>query len=236
MYHNVGETSSHNDVSGLLTVFIITNGRSTYDYCHKALEASQGALFKYKVIRDKGWLEANQSILDECETPYFVRVDDDMLVHPRCIEYMAHCVSNENDKKIALRQWKLWEFYSDKPIRSIKMYSRDLARKIGFRINHLGKIDKTFRQDCVKDELKIQSYKDIIAVHSCGEVDEHLEYAKMRGEHKGEDFEKKARFIKNSISKLTMDLDAQYGAMHKKLMKEAKKDKSDFYYWIQKYV
>lgn len=228
-----GKNSSNKDIRDHISVFVITNGRSTYDYCIKAIEESEGVCFEYDVIKDMSWIDANNEILYRCKTPYFVRVDDDMLVHPRCFQYMYHCIDKHDSNKIAMTQWELWEFYSDRSVRSIKLYNHKLTKEVGYEINHLGKIDKLFRANCNKYDYKISTFKDIIGIHSCGEVDEHLRYAKMRGEHKGKDFDKKSKFIKESISKITMPLSQQFIYRETQLAKMGKKRRSDFYYWLQ---
>ena len=132
------------DTDGIIEVFIITNGRSTFPYCLNSVKSQVGIKFKTTIISNKPWLEANLSILDKCKSKYFVRVDDDMLIHNRAIEFMNYVVANQKGD-VGMRQWRLWEPYSNKVCKGIKIYTADVARKIGFRVNEIGKIDKMFK-------------------------------------------------------------------------------------------
>ena len=233
MPQTIGESSSCIDLRQKLSAFVITNGRSTYDYCVKALEDSQNVCFEYSVIRDKDWLAANQEIVKQCVTPFFVRVDDDMLVHPRCIEYMWHCVKTQHPK-VALRQWELWEPYNNRSVRSIKVYTHSLVQRVGFRINHLGKIDKPFREDCDKMHYDIESQKDIIGIHSCSDIEEHVKYAKMRGEDKGKGFKRKEKDMRKAIKNCKLSLEEQFEQRKSYLVKQNKIRGEDFYGWLHR--
>lgn len=163
----------------------------------------------FEVIEGKSWLEANQTILKRCKTPYFLRVDDDMLVQEHAIPFMWNCIDGQSPR-IALRQWELWEPYNNRTVRGIKIYTTKIAQKIGYRVNHLGKIDKPFRADCDAKGYSIESQKDIVGVHSCSDnEEEHVRYAKMRGEHHGKDFKKKEKAMRKAIRKCKLNLKQQ---------------------------
>lgn len=231
MSQTIGDSSSCIDLRKSLSAFVITNGRSTYSYVIKALEDSKNVCFDYHVIKDKDWLDANQSILKKCKTSYFVRIDDDMIVHPRCIEYMWHCVKLQSPS-VALRQWELWEPYNNRTVRGIKVYTHNIAKKIGYRTNHLGKIDKPFRADCDKMGYAIISHKDIVGVHACGDIQEHIKYAKMRGEDKGKDFRRKEKDMKRSIKSCSLSIKQQFNQRKSFLISRNKERNEEFYDWL----
>jgi len=192
-----------------IEAFIITNGRSTFSFCLKSFLEQQNVKIKHYIHKDMSWIDANRKILDVCSTPYFLRIDDDMLMHPRCIEFMSQSIDGQKDN-IAMRQWMLWEPYTSKSRKGIKIYNTSIAREIGFRINHLGKIDKPFFQDLKKTRYIVKVDPDVVAIHACSDHAEHIKYAVMRGEDKGKNFEKKRKELKNTISSFNKSIEYQY--------------------------
>lgn len=197
------------DLKGMIDVFIITNGRSTFEYCKRSVENQQGVDFNPIYIKHKGWQEAHHVLLKKCKSKYALRVDDDMLLHPLVLKFMYKCVKNQ-DNKVALRGWRLWEPWSNKMCKGIKVYNIEIAKKIGFHLDPLGKIDKPFTKNAEKAGYKIKYSKDIVAIHSCGDFKEHLKYWSMRGESSGKDFPKKKAWAKDLIESCSMTLKEQY--------------------------
>ena len=197
------------DLSGIIDVFIITNGRSTFDYCNKSVDSQKEVKFKKHIIKDMDWQSAHDYMLDNCSSKFALRVDDDMLLHPLALKFMYKCVKNQKDD-VALRGWRLWEPWSNKVCKGIKVYNHKIAKKIGFKLDNLGKIDKPFTANAENKGYKIKYTKDVVAIHSCGEFEEHLKYWKMRGEHTGGNFKVKENWAKNLIKDFSMDLQEQY--------------------------
>jgi len=216
------------DLRGKLDVFIITNGRSTFPYCKKSIEKQKNVKINVTLIENMEWLDANRKILADCKSEFFLRVDDDMLLNSNALNFMWDVVSKES-KNVALRSWLLWEPYSDKVCRGIKIYTHSIASKLGFNISKLGKIDKVFAKALVKTSYKRKKHKDILAIHSCSTVQEHIAYAYMRGEQNGPDFKKEKKWMKKSISNCRYDLPQQYDMSDKFLYNLNKKSKTDFY-------
>lgn len=196
-------------LNGTIDVFVITNGRSTFEYCKKSIESQQGVFFNPIYIEHKGWQEAHKILLKKCKSKYALRVDDDMLLHPLALKFMHKCVKNQNNN-IALRGWRLWEPWSNKVCKGIKVYNVEIAKKVGFQLDYLGKIDKPFMRNAEKDGYKIKYSKDVVAIHSCGNFEEHFKYWRMRGESKGKDFPKKKAWAKKLIENYHYSLNDQY--------------------------
>jgi len=196
------------DLKNFIDVFVITNGRSTYEYCKKSLDSQKGVNFKINVIRDMGWQQAHDEILSKCSARFALRVDDDMLLHPLALKFMYKCVKNQGDN-VALRGWRLWEPWSNKVCKGIKVYNTAIAKKIGFHLDPLGKIDKPFTANAEKKGYKIKYSKDVVAIHSCGDFKEHLKYWRMRGESSGANFKAKEAWANNLIKGFSMNLQEQ---------------------------
>jgi hypothetical protein len=222
---------SNIDLDGTIEVFIITNGRSTFKHCKNSVENQVGVKFNTTIIKDFGWQEAHERILSECDSRFALRVDDDMLLHPYAINFMYQCVKDQSDK-IALRGWRLWEPWSDKVCKGIKVYNLAAAQKIGFKLDKRGKIDKPFTKNAERMGYKVKYSQDVVAIHSCGDFDEHLRYWEMRGEASIKSFKGKKKWAENLISNFSMSLEDQYKLTGKFMKKLNKKKRTDFGYFI----
>lgn len=206
------------NLSGVIDVFVITNGRSTFKYCKRSVEKQKDVKFKTVIIKDMGWQEAHEELLRGCNARYALRVDDDMLLHPLALKFMYKCVKKQEDN-IALRGWRLWEPWSDKVCKGIKVYDVKIAKKIGFHIDRLGKIDKPFTKNAEEAGYKIKYTRDVVAIHSCGDFSEHLKYWEMRGEAKNGKFTEKKVWAEDLIRSCKMSLQEQYD-LNKKFIKD----------------
>lgn len=206
------------DLSGIIEVFVITNGRSTFEYCKKSIDNQRDVKFEIVTIRDMGWQEAHEELLSKCSSRFALRVDDDMLLHPLALKFMYQCVKKQKDN-IALRGWRLWEPWSNKVCKGIKVYNIKIAKKIGFHLDHLGKIDKPFTKNAEKAGYKIKYTRDVVAIHSCGDFSEHLRYWEMRGEAKNGKFTEKKVWAENLIKSCKMSLQDQNN-LNKKFIRD----------------
>jgi len=199
---------SEPDLDGQLEAFVITNGRSTFDACYNSVEQQQRVKFKITVHKDMGWLEANQKILKDCKSKFFVRIDDDMILHKHAIAFMWKIMNGQSDR-IALRGFRLWEPYSYKVVKGLKGYNLHLAQTIGFRISKIGKIDKLFSADAAKRKCKVKYGTDVLGIHACGDFKEHLQYALMRGEDRGKNFSVERAWMKQHINAYPLSIRKQ---------------------------
>ena len=221
------------DITDKLEVFIITNGRATYPFCQQYVDQQKDVKFKTTVHRDMEWLEANQKIIEVCKSPFFLRVDDDMILHPRAVSYMWRCVENQYGR-IALRGWRLWEPYSHKICKGIKIYNKKVVQKMGgFRISNLGKIDKVFTRDAKARGFKIKYGEDIVAIHACSSPEEHIKYSVMRGEDKGPNWKQERKWIKKHVSSCNLSIEEQSKLTGKFLYTLNRKRNNPFYKFIK---
>jgi hypothetical protein len=197
------------NLKNIIDVFIITNGRSTFEYSDRSIKSQDGVKFRSIIIRDMGWQAAHEKMLDMSESKFILRVDDDMLLHPFALNFMYTCVQKQSDN-IALRGWRLWEPWSNKVCKGIKVYNASIAKKIGFHLDHLGKIDKPFTVNAKKQGYEIKYTRDVIAIHACGDFKEHLRYWGIRGEAAGDNFKAKKKWAKKLIKDFPMSLQEQY--------------------------
>ncbi len=196
------------DLRGKLDAFIITNGRGTFKYAERAARAQRGVIFDINIVDDMKWLEANNECVKMCKSEFFLRIDDDMVLHPLSLLFIHDQMQTLPDDT-AMMFWKLWDAWKDRWVNSIKIYRKRAVEDIGFRISKIGKIDKCFKEDVGNSKYCIRANKSILGIHACSNSKEHIRYAMMRGENKGENFEAKRARLKG-IDGYNFSLKQQY--------------------------
>jgi len=190
------------DLRNFLEVFVVTNGRSTFKYADRAIRNQKEVTFKYTTISDMKWVDANNKILDLCESTLFLRVDDDMFLHESSVLFMYNQLQkfirrdSKKRKPPVTYGWYFWDFTVQKPWYGVKVYVYELAKKIGFRADiklekkifgyAKGKIDFIFFRDAKKkfgykskNDGKVKQ-NDIIGIVGFVNMEEQLEYRKIR--------------------------------------------------------
>ena len=161
----------------LLEMFIITNGRSTFDLVLKSAR-EQTVDISVTVIRNMKWIDALNQCLSESKSRFYFRVDDDVFLHPMAVEYYQYCLQN-GKKTWGVYECKLWEDWTHKPAGSLKAYNTEIAREIGFHPNRFGKVDKVFSADLPKHGCKRVKDNSMVGLHSCATVDDQKRYRKL---------------------------------------------------------
>jgi len=201
------------DLREKLDVFIITNGRSTFEYCHKALIEQNRILVNIRIIKDKKWIDANNYCVANCHSGFFLRVDDDMILHPNALLFinMEYDRIGRGKKRMAMRFWKLWEPWRRQPVNAIKLYQRRLVKAVGgFKTNKFGKIDAAFTSQVKASKYSISANRSMIGVHACSTAEENIRYAEMRGEQASKDFNRKRKRLVKDIGRYKGTVESQY--------------------------
>ncbi|MFC1739654.1 glycosyltransferase family A protein [Planctomycetota bacterium] len=183
------------DLHDFLEVFIITNGRSTFEYTLKAIQAQRNVKFGYTVIKDILWVDANNKILQDCKSKFFLRVDDDMILHPEALGYMYQKMLTAIEKIEPIYFiWKLWDTLQNKQKNGVKAYDWSKTKSIGFRTDYeyekqrygfiRGKIDKVFKIDAEKlfknkKRQHFAKYPCVVGIHAFASLEEQLKYRKL---------------------------------------------------------
>ena len=119
------------DFSAALTVFVSTVGYPTFDNClHRLRE--QDCEFQLKVVSHVAPMPAAfQWMMDNCETPYFVQVDEDMLLYPHAIRTLyEHILRTEPN--VAQVVYALFDVHIEGVIYGIKVYRHSIVRRYPF--------------------------------------------------------------------------------------------------------
>lgn len=170
----------------LLECFVYTNGRSTYDYCMQYLQLAVGEVGaselsrKIRVFRDVKLVDAVNRTLDICQAAYFIKVDDDFILHPLAIKHMVKCLCTPIDRNIAMYDWHLWEVWTNRVISGIKIYSIEALKSIGgFTADSYAKFDKTTNIKLEEAGFKLQKDSSVLGLHACGTWKEQRRYEEL---------------------------------------------------------
>lgn len=157
---------------------IFTNGRSSFPRMLESVNR-QTSPFVHHTISGMDIVDAMNSALDKCSSEYFVKIDDDFMLHPLAFAFIEECIEKHAREDVAFYWWHLWDFAERKSIQSLKVYNTKLAKKVGFRSDERGRIDLCFIHDTKEKGLKSLSYTDVLAVHAQCPVEDEREYQKM---------------------------------------------------------
>ncbi|MDH3690098.1 MAG: hypothetical protein OEU36_11540 [Gammaproteobacteria bacterium] len=119
------------DLSNLVTVFVNTVGYPTFENCIQHLQR-QNCSFQLNVIDHVAPMSAAfQRMLDECTTPYFVQVDEDMLLYPHAVQSLYRCICAA-DENVAQFVCALYDVYLDQVIYGLKINRTEIVRRYPF--------------------------------------------------------------------------------------------------------
>jgi len=214
-----------------IEAFVITNGRSTFKYALRSME-EQSEKIKITVIRNMKWIDAVNECVKVCGNQYFVRVDDDMFLHPHYVSYIIRVL--KRNKNVCMYSCRLWEDWQHKIAGTVKVYNTMLVEKMGgFRASKFGRIDKKFSALANKRKMLIVKDISIVGIHSCATFKEQERYRKLWAKENAV-----AKFIRppaylKAQRKYSKTLDEQY-ALLDRLKKKNKRVGTRFYRFLRK--
>lgn len=178
------------------------------------------------------WLDAINRCVELCKSEFYLRVDDDMFLHKNAVEYFLYKLK-ESKKKLGVYECKLWEDWSHKPAGGIKAYNCGVVKKIGFRTNHLGKVDKPFNHDLSKTTYKRIRDLSMVGIHACASIETQKKYrslwrdlnVKISKKEFEKTFDNKLHFFDKSLNEQVLTL--------KKIKKLNKKYQTVFYKFLE---
>lgn len=120
------------DLTSEITVFVTTIGdEPNFTDCMNHLR-NQTSLFTLNVIKNVAPMSAAfQNMIDSCLSPYYVQVDEDMLLHPSAIEYLYGIISRSH-KSVCIVCAPLWDCEINMPIYGAKIYRHSIVRKFPY--------------------------------------------------------------------------------------------------------
>lgn len=120
------------DLSAWVTVFVTTVGYPTFERCMECLQA-QDCTFQLKVIENVAPMSAAfQRMINECETPFYVQVDEDMLLYPQAVRTLYETMLQLDDT-VAQFVACLFDEHLDRAIYGLKIFRTAIARRYPVR-------------------------------------------------------------------------------------------------------
>lgn len=141
------------NLSSEVTVFIITIDRTTVNYkeCIKHIE-DQNSVFDIIVIEGIAPMDrAFNEMIKRCKTPYFIQVDDDMMLNRDAVFYLYDKIKNA-DPKTAIIASPLRDTHLQRTIMGIKIYNYEIIKNYPFTNSYSCEISQfqKFTQDGYK--------------------------------------------------------------------------------------
>jgi hypothetical protein len=145
------------DFTQQLTVFVSTIGASSFVDCMARLHA-QDCYFRLEVINRVAPMSAAfQHMMDRCETPFYIQVDEDMLLYPHAVHALYQRITRSAEDVALVAGW-LWDDHLDRCIIGVKAFRHEIVRNYPFR-NVLSSekdqiqklLDDGFRYDILPD-------------------------------------------------------------------------------------
>ena len=120
------------DLRDALTVFVSTVGYPTFETCLERLR-EQDCEFTLKIIdRVAPMSAALQRMIDDCATPYFVQVDEDMLIYPHGVRTLYERLA-EMDPKVVQYVAALYDVHLERVIYGLKIFKHEIVRRYPYR-------------------------------------------------------------------------------------------------------
>jgi len=142
------------DLREELTVFVITTGGADYPLCIEALNNQEHCLFQLQVIRNVAPMDAAfQQMNERCNTPYFIQVDEDMILDTDAVFKLYSSISNA-PADVAIYWLSLLDTDLGYPIVGVKAYRHDIIKNFPWQESHSCEMDQLFR-------LKQKGYRSI---------------------------------------------------------------------------
>lgn len=115
------------------TVFILTVGDPAFQACKNSLEQQTGATFTIETIQDVcPFNTAAQEMITRSTTPYFIQVDEDMILNPDAVHRMEQAMT-QAPAEVGMICFHLYDEDRECPIQGIKIYRTELMKRLMFR-------------------------------------------------------------------------------------------------------
>lgn len=209
--------------------FILTNGAGSALWAEKSLKA-QTVQCKITCVSGLDIVQAMESCLALSEAKYFIKVDDDMFLHPQTVNFMIDYTKKHGT--LGLYGFLIWEPWQKRTIKNIKIYNTDIARKIGFCKNDRGKIDRIFAKQIVEQfgRKHLHENKSVVAIHALRSLEDQIMYRDMWMKNSvAENLDEYMKIDKDqaSIFQCSLSYEEQYAMLSQLLL--INKHSTDFY-------
>jgi len=154
------------DLTKQVTAFVISSGTNpNFQLCLDALK-TQTVKVTVDIVKDYSPMSvAFQQMLVRCKTPYYVEVDEDMILNPDSIEKMYDAIKSEQDPKCSMIAYRLLDVHIDFVIYGIKIYKFDIFKKYPYDLSHMScEVEQLERMKA--DGYTYKLNEDVVGKHS----------------------------------------------------------------------
>lgn len=114
------------------TVFLLTVGDPAFQACKRSVEEQTGASFNVETIQDVcPFNAAAQEMIARCTTPYFIQVDEDMVLHPDAVSRMEQQMA-QAPADVGMICFHLYDEDRECPIQGVKIYRTESMKRVSF--------------------------------------------------------------------------------------------------------
>jgi hypothetical protein len=139
-----GRARRRPNLSKEVTAFVSTVGAPTFEACVARLRG-QDSSFRLQIIDHVAPMNAAfQRMLVECRTPYYVQVDEDMLLYPHAIRTLYETIARAGDN-VAMYVADLYDVHLGRCILGVKIFRHCLVRRFPFEGNDAFETDQLER-------------------------------------------------------------------------------------------
>lgn len=150
------------NLSDEVTVFVTTVGAPSFDVCLTLLR-QQDCRFSLKVIDHVAPMNAAfQRMLDLCKTPYYVQVDEDMLLYPHAVRTLYEAIVGASNA-LALVVGDLHDTHLRRPIQGVKIYRHATLSRYPFA--NVQSFEKLQVAQLLADGYSIQHVEQTLGLH-----------------------------------------------------------------------
>ncbi|TKB82891.1 MAG: glycosyltransferase family 1 protein [Nitrospira sp.] len=141
------------------TVFVLTVDDPAFQSCMEALDKQEGHPFKLEIIRNVSpFSAAAQEMITRCMTPFFIQVDEDMVLHPDAVSRMERQIV-QAPPEVGMICFHLFDEDRECPIQGIKIYRTELLKRVSFqdlKASEMNLLDQMGEQG-ISSELRMES-------------------------------------------------------------------------------
>ena len=114
-----------------VTAFVTSVGAPTFEACLERLR-QQDCTFTMRIIDHVAPMNvAFQRMVDECRTPYYVQVDEDMLLYPHAVRTLVEPISGA-PRDVAMAVADLYDVHLERCINGVKIFRHAIIRRYRF--------------------------------------------------------------------------------------------------------
>jgi len=161
----LGLKAERRDISSELTIFIIRSGNNpNYEDCLRSLNSQSCKFIIKEIVNVAPMSKAFQSMIDDCQTKFYIQVDEDMILENHAIEKIYESLLSSSDN-ISIVAHMLKDHHLNFNIYGIKGYKHEILSKYPYNLNVIScEVEQMKRLQ--NDGYETLMYSDVLGLHS----------------------------------------------------------------------